>query len=260
MKFLQYITEGEGRTKRIEKSMAVDFIKKNCKKNYNILFKNNESLKIYRGVNVVVGFGYINTNKGEPRISANTLNYSTLLMDNLPSWNGWPKRSRSIICSTNYDDSDSYGKVYYNIPYDNAKIGICSDHDVWRSFSYIRNGINSFNNLLENLMKIYDIKRSEKDWNIFVKALQELQNKFDYNTLPDDEKYYIEKHKSVLDMLFNGKNIIKNLDHIFDPDTNKFKMGINNLQPDREIFIQGECILIDTRDSENDIKKMIGVI
>jgi len=255
MKFLQYLTEG--RTQRIPEPTAIRLIKTHCKKNYKYLFEDSRR-KIYRGVHESIVFGYIDTNKGRERVSANTLNYTTLLMDNLPSWNGWPKRSRSVICSTSWSNSDSYGNLYHVIPYDNSKIGICSEYDVWDSFTHLRYGVNSFNTLFEKLFLAYKINTNDKNWNTFVKSLQELQSKFNPDTLPKDEEYYFEKYESIIDILFNGKNIIINLDNMLDPEFNNFKMGIKNLNEEREVFIQGECILIsEDKHSLDSIKKLM---
>jgi hypothetical protein len=131
-KFLQYITEGEGRTLSIGEERAMDLINKHCSKNYKLL--STDKIGIYRGIkDISSDYAYIDSNKGKLRTSANTENYMTLLMDNLPSWKNYPKRSRGIICSTSTNVS-GYGTVYKVFPYDNAKIGICPSFDVWESF------------------------------------------------------------------------------------------------------------------------------
>lgn len=88
-------------------------------------------MPIYRGVGSSYDqYRVVDSNKGKPRQSANTLNYMTWLMDNLPSWKAYPKRSRGIICSTSLSYAGGYGQIYQIIPYDNAQIAVCPTIDV----------------------------------------------------------------------------------------------------------------------------------
>jgi hypothetical protein len=82
-KFLAYLNEG--RTRTISADTAFFNITNNCSKNYKKMFNSISSIKIYRGVYYEEDFGYVDSNKGQERVSANTDNYYTLLIDNLPS-------------------------------------------------------------------------------------------------------------------------------------------------------------------------------
>ena len=124
-KFKKYLNEG--RTKKINGEKAVDLIIKNASKNFKSIYMTGKVMPIYRGLPDKTEFGYIDTNKGELRIYANTYNYMTLLMDNLSSWKKYPKRSRGIICSTDPDyasDFAGWGDINHVIPYDNVKIAV----------------------------------------------------------------------------------------------------------------------------------------
>jgi hypothetical protein len=71
------------------------------------------------------------------RVSANTSNVYTLLIDNLRSWSEYPKRSRSIICSTSAFNAAGYGvhnPPHQVFPEDGAKIGVAPRSDIWNSF------------------------------------------------------------------------------------------------------------------------------
>jgi hypothetical protein len=64
------------------------------------------------------------------RKSQNTTNYFTSLIDSSPYMKGWPKRSKSFICSTsNY--AGEFGKTYAIFPVDNARIAVCPGFDIW---------------------------------------------------------------------------------------------------------------------------------
>lgn len=108
-------------------------VRLHCKQNLKDMV--NKECFIYRGYDSEVPYQvYVG---GRQRQSANTENYYTLFMDNLPSWNGYPKRSESLIC-TNYDkDSYAYGNSHIIIPFDGTVIGVCETNDVWSSFSRV---------------------------------------------------------------------------------------------------------------------------
>lgn len=67
------------------------------------------------------------------RVSQNTTNYYTLLMDNSPYMRGWPKRRHSFVCSTSAKDAGNYGTTYAIFPCGNAKIAICPGMDLWET-------------------------------------------------------------------------------------------------------------------------------
>jgi len=243
-RFKNYITEGfgsytsTGRTESLSEDKAIDLIKTHCKNNFKRLFKSDTSIKIYRGIkNFGEDFGYIDTNKGEPRVSANTYNYMTLFMDKLPSWRGWPKRSKSVICTTSNRYAGNYGNLYYVIPYDNTKIGICPEDDVWNSF-YVLSPIDvdMFNYRLNASFMKNNIQGSSKNWNKLKKSLSELER------YPLDDTLY---------KFLETKPFIDNFNKLLDPKLNNFKMGIEKIQSNKEIWIQGECIFITKADFKN---------
>jgi hypothetical protein len=71
------------------------------------------------------------------RRSINKQNHVTMLMDNLPSWEEFPKRSRSVIFSVNEKGPNyapAFGfQVYFVIPFDNAKFGVTPSIDLWQA-------------------------------------------------------------------------------------------------------------------------------
>lgn len=105
---------------------------------FNKLLKENcsdyspKDQPIYRSIALSEKY-YIVKKTGERR-SAYTKNYYTLLLNNLPSWSEYPKRTH--ICSNvkfNY-----LGDKYRVIPFNGAKIGICPGDDIQASFLYDR--------------------------------------------------------------------------------------------------------------------------
>jgi len=254
MKFKSYLIESSimnreysnNRTKSISDEEATKLINNNCKKNIKRLFEGN--IKLFRGIETgPKRCGLVDSNSGSPRKSANTFNYMTLLMDNLPSWNGWPKRSKSIICSTDLESTDGYGSyIYYVIPYDNAKIGVCSDYDLWQSFKYgLNHSVRSFNNQLYDLLNNNGLDDQDDDYKTLIKTLEEL---VDINS---------NGHSSIIMEFFgdDSSNVLNHINQLFDPKKNGFKMGIEHLQHDKEVWIQGKSILIN--EQTNDFIKNI---
>jgi hypothetical protein len=240
-RFLQYINEG--RTKGISENKAISFIKNNCLKNFKMLTLSPK--KIYRGVKFEPDYGIIDSNKSKPRKSAISLNYMTLLMDNLPSWKNFPLRSKSVICTTYLKQADGYGNLYIVIPFDNAKVGICPEIDIWESFDFLTDlsmDIYTFtNNVLKMALSKYHLDKNDDDYNIFKKSLIELQKKYKNDNHKRDE----------LDVFLDNDDVIKKLNDLMNPLTNKFMNGIDkfkNIKDDSEIFIQGKCVLISIND------------
>lgn len=71
------------------------------------------------------------------RISENANNLYTILMSEiLQSWQKYPKRNRSHICTNTYNVASTYGDVVYMVlPKNNTNIGVCFTSDIWYSFS-----------------------------------------------------------------------------------------------------------------------------
>lgn len=94
--------------------------------------------RIYRGIKAGHNYptGVYNPSTGE-RKSRNTSNHYTLFFDTNPANAYWPKRSKSFICSTDYDYAKVYGMVYSIFPFNNVDIGVCPSSDIWHSgFQY----------------------------------------------------------------------------------------------------------------------------
>ena len=75
-------------------------------------------------------FKELDSSVGE-RESQNTSNHYTLLLDNSPYMSGWPKRSKSFICTSDPSYASGYGKIYMLIPFDGVKIAVCPYRDFW---------------------------------------------------------------------------------------------------------------------------------
>jgi hypothetical protein len=177
MKKIQYFKLFESRTARLSDEEFINLAKTKCK---DFLASPKYLQRIKASFNG--DYSYIN-----PKLShRNPLmkdegsggvfsSHHTLLMDNLPSWNGFPKRTQSIIGSTNFGFDPSFGDYYYCIiPYDGANFAVAPDGDLWNSsckisgeeykfddyfsesFSQASISDYSYDEMMEDIQKLYD--------------------------------------------------------------------------------------------------------
>jgi hypothetical protein len=161
MKTNEIILENDTRTK--------EFFRKQDKTLYtNIIKFAPEALAaLKKGHAIYKGFDYkfsyessvlITDPKRVIRKSANTTNQYTLLFSNLPSWASYPKRNQSIIATTSLRYASGYGNAYLVLPFDGAKIGVCSGSDMWDTFYK-----NLGNNTIEMFASFLQLKNISGD-------------------------------------------------------------------------------------------------
>lgn len=205
-----------------------------------------------------------------------TYNYYTLWIDNAPQWSEYPKRSKSMICSTSYKDTTHFGgAVYRIIPSDSCKIGIVPAHDMWFAFKpavkYLRSlGLDkiAFIDSLKNLARMFDIflnkGRSdedefefadlETDWSKFKEALQELTPDLILDTVRENTfKWKREELRAytvlVKELQRKGyDSLYEMLEEILSPNRNHFILASPSNIPDdigKELWIgNGEVLAI----------------
>lgn len=266
--------------KNIDKETFLNLYKKNCT-NHNInIVKNNRYNEIYRGIDSVTNFLFAHREKSKKRYSLQDYNWSNLLLSNLNSWSEYPKRDKSLIFSSNKLYSSNYGNVYVVIPFDNIKIAICSDYDIWFSFKkFFKNEFYQLSYFNENLDKFFNdnIKNPKDDTN--------------YNNLIYNFKE-IEKLKSLiskssfekklkllgLDFAFDNKFVdkfyndsitfIEYLNDKMSPNKNNFKLikydnnlkleNITNIKKNgTEMWASGRCLLVLETIYELEIKDIL---
>ena len=153
-KFLNesHYTGKEARGVDIDNDTLLKYLKGDYSDSINN-FKNGRL--IYRGVDKEFDKRLYKPSVGG-RISANTSNFVTLLVDNLDSWKQYPKRSKSLICSTDWSISEIYGPVFIVLPKNGSKIGVCVEDDFWYSFKSIKDEtVDSINKFFVLLFKRY---------------------------------------------------------------------------------------------------------
>jgi hypothetical protein len=110
--------------------------------------------------------------------------HHTLLMDNLPSWKDFPKRSQSVIGLTSEDTRVIFGfHRYLIIPFDGARFGVAPSSDLWGCKVNITDyrplttdPTFSFNDFFSEMMVMNKV--SDNSYSEMMSDLQELYKEF----------------------------------------------------------------------------------
>jgi hypothetical protein len=255
--FKQFLGEGAiqydapSRVSPLEIVEAIDLIEKYCQK----FLKAPGVGDIVRGFNLNGEAGIGDSEAGEARRSANTFNYYTLWMDNHEAWKGWPKRSRSFICSETSNIASGFGKPYLVFPFDDAKIAACADEDLWTSFEELRNIMPSGN--LARFMKIVHsgIKANGQEppetYPELVRTLKKLtfdHVSFLYNEEKDSRSGNAPYLLDLMNLIDDAavESVYELFEKVIEPS--EFELFSNPSKyladGERELFIQGRCIFI----------------
>lgn len=257
MRLYQYITEG--RSRQITKEDALELLNTKHSDAYK------SKTHIYRGISgSTLPFLYTNPQVGEPRQSKNTKNYYTLIIDNSSVWRNFPKRSRSLICTTDRDYSYSYGRPYNVYPENGAKIGICPYDDIWGSFEEFNGKISmpldDMNDCIAQILDSVGLPPRIVTYGSLVRCFEIIDDE-KYSSPDKVKKSPYNRYPSRFNDLYNAylesnKPFLKFMEDVLDPKRNKFdiaKIG-DNLPEHREIWTDSPCVLIR---SEDDIAKEV---
>lgn len=280
----------ESRSKSLSFEKFKDLYKKNCKEH------TPQSQEIYRGTESGYKYGFINPSNYTRTSTGDVKNHYTLLIDNLPGWSEYPKRSKSVICTMDSSVAKGYGNLYVVIPFDDEKIGIAPEGDVWNSFQKgIEKNLDFLNlhsDSLPNVNTMLDLfyvflKEGEVDglddseFSILWKQIGEISNNFDevyrnmkrfqsdmeYRLDFDLDRYYKQVFKSGLEsaevIKENDINLKEKIRKAFDPDLNGFKLKRYNKpfytnKDNNEVWTSGRCLLIAQEHYKSFIQKVRG--
>ena len=226
---------------------------------YSEAYENYKNgIKIYRGTNSDYSVFVTDPSIGT-RVSANTENYYTLVIDNSPRWKQFPKRSKSVVCTTDKNYAGNYGEKYIVFPINGSKIGVCSKEDFWESFPILRRrfsslpigtNLHSLNRVLSSLMNLAD-SSGKTD----IKTFETLKKKFALIEDYLNNKKYLENDdinldfmEMTIDALSYKGSIIDSVEGLLDPDLNNFKVvSVRefDVKGQHELWTDGKCLMID---------------
>lgn len=200
---------------------------------------------LYRGMPDLGDYLYIDPLKGEFRKSIEDINIHIDLISNLPSWKDYPKYERCVIGMTNQKTIQYGSEVYEVIPFDDVKIAICPEENIWESFSddgwgediyLVSDFLDSIDvtcdwvgiSGLSNLDKIVEISNKEK-WDKFLRKCALVTGK-KVNEITGEDCY----------------NFIN--EHLFNPVKRGFKLNKYNkdfkVDGIKQFWTEGPCLLI----------------
>jgi len=207
-------------------------------------------VQIYRGVGGYGDFAYIDPSKSKDlRRSASTSNYYTLMMDNSSKWSKYPKRSKSIICSTDSEYSDGFGDVYNVYPINGGKVGVCPYMDIWGSkrLQYSFEDISEITGIVVESDYIC-VTRADYDFPNMVKIFKLIDKNKELIIKEMDIKAFRYKYAMpfFVSYMGSGKTFYGFIDYLMDPDACDFSLvrAGNNIPPNREIWISDPCVLV----------------
>jgi hypothetical protein len=218
----------------------------------------NNGNKIFRGTSSTDDYMITDPSIGT-RISANTYNYYTLVIDNSSAWKAYPKRSKSIICTSSPEYADEYGTIYAVFPINGSKIGVCSDEDFWDSFpvlttAFTRAGIDA-PPLLDTLTRFLGQLIGLIGSQLYIKTLPTLKKAFTaFDTFIADKEYTKRPSLNtkalftILEMLDYKGNLFTSVENLLDPVKNKFKLeNIRDFTVEKhhEVWTSGKSIMIN---------------
>ena len=218
------------RSKYIQPASAIKALK-----NYSsAVARLKAGARIYRGLRYFNKTYALVKPSNTERTSKNTKNIYTALMDCLPSWHDYPKRSRSIICSSStdyadkytgprvkYSNSDRIGSLYCILPKNGGRIGICPDDDIWNSFPIVNmrwqtDHMDGFNRLFAKIF--YDLYANS---NV---SYMNLKHRRDIDEMNGDEmKQFLEEAEKELTDIESALEHIENKVIVSDIRNNKLK-------------------------------------
>lgn len=188
------------------------------------------------------------------RISQNTSNFYTLIMDNIPSMSKYPKRSNSLICTTNLQKAEDYqgaeSNLFVVIPFNGEKIGCTNQQDIWDSPLRLFDkafGLMFANSRWEHLRKDLknnaDFNMSDKSWESFERLASLLKTEAgDLHAKQLQISFGIPNK----DIHYYRQNFLEHLNEAYSPDKLGFELTTSKQHSwfMGEQWVGGRCLLI----------------
>lgn len=212
---------------------------------------------IYRGTRKEVPELFVSDGSTMQRKAANTTNITNTLTSILPSWQNWPSRPSSFICSLNKSYTKLYGKTYIVVPLENQPIAVSNAEDFWNSLpvGLGNSDVSDFNTALEILFGLpgstYEVEDIEDDAKLIISATDQI--------LANSDDETIEKYLSKLSNFYKFIciDIVKKLkelksassfyDSVLNPAVNNRLYKTFDIVPPGkgEVWMSGKVLFID---------------
>lgn len=228
-------------------------------------------VKIYRGIRRSSPNLFVSDGSTMFRRAANTTNFTNILTSVLPSWQGWPVRPKSFICSLNRSYASTYGNLYIAIPLENQPVAVSSKEDFWFS---LPNGlgqidVSELNGVLEILFgyfdKDHDVEDIEDNVDLILSATDKILKNANDETIeaavkPLDSGYFQMISKQVVTKLQEIGSSEKFYDTVLDPKPNNQLYKTFDIIPlgKGEVWMSGKVLFIESTMWNNFLNKFFG--
>jgi len=242
MKYIKRQRLLEGRREKMELEDAVKFFKEHCTQ------YNPKLTTIYRGIKGADYLhDYYNVIKPSEYIrSAGHSNTTYLnIIDNSESWKNYPKRRKSIICSTSRDVAHFYGEVHVVIPVNNSNFDVCPDYDFQKCFD---NFNIKFGTPIYRVDEMFDSNKEGYSYEDFKRMM--ISNEYNPVEFSFDYRQYVSENN------LTGEDIYNEMIENISPTNNGFKTFRYNgsrdistlndirLLDSNEVWTSDDCLLI----------------
>lgn len=282
MKHLKNINESLN-TITLTKEKVIEILTTKCKKFLNWGKDYTEECLIYRKDEYHGDFLLVNPKlSSQERIAPYAFkNYHNLLISNLESWKGWPRRNKSLICASSYRALNhgagfvkSQSADYVIIPFDDTMIATGDRSDFWNCFP--------------NLPKNEDFTEEDLDRPSIAYYMTSLVHEFDrngnvspslntnWNELKsflegaEASDYIINKYFTTDDEVLwdDSLNLLENLNILLNPKSNNFILtditGTMNIYSQLDIneseslesWFEDEAIMINVKNLTDILKEL----
>lgn len=267
MRFKDFLNE-EGQLPSVPSSKKISYTAalKWAKENSPYVMNNIKAGKFnfVRGVMGASGDYQIGDSRTFKRVSKNTKNYYTKFISTSKSWKSFPSRESCFIGASTKRIAEGYGDVFAVIPADNAHMGICPAHDLWKSFPALEDAFN-ISSLTPFMDILIEIMKAELGKVIDDKNIDELREAMRSWSMKDMHDFSVGlfKHKVkvpryVLESVqhfvhFMAEKHARNVEHAlelcFDPEVNSFrqmpaKRCLFGKSESVEMWVEGEAMFI----------------
>lgn len=219
--------------------------------------------QIFRGENArSEGVLYVEPAKFKRR-SANTDNYYTEIVDNSDRWQMYPKRSQSLICSTDLSTASGYGTTYVVLPQGDPVIGVCPGGDFWVSFPVLKDKVGLRPADLNDTLKYIYYTLTDyhlgaaPSYPVLVDALKAIDRRNPYwQARRDDSEVNSDKlvqgaqtwaDGEANRLLKLGGNLLRTCDSLLDPAANNFRaMQLSKLKfsGEHEVWLSAPSYMV----------------
>jgi hypothetical protein len=218
MRFKQFISES--RSKDLSLEEAAEWIKKNSKIMVEELKLEEQANLLYRGKSGGLK-PQIGDSRESVRMSSNTSNEYTLLIDSSPAWKRFPKRSKSFICTSSEGYAQPFGPVQMVFPKDSTLMACASARDFWMAFPLLKmldiSSMKILNSYMVRMIELNGENSHQTDSSILRQRLSAITGDLIKAEAPDS--FYTKLTLSAMKKL--KVNTVEQLvDKLLDPDEN----------------------------------------